>query len=233
MKPKKLRDRCLHRGMLGRENHVPIVAAPHRMIRRDADDRQMIDFPELLLVMDAGAGHAGHFVKEPEETLVGDARHRAVLLRNRDMLLCFDCFVKTGFELVARKYPARLRIEQQDLPFGYDVVFIHLQRFMRPERETDVPHHVRVLLREKIRIAEIALGFRDARFCQPHALVLDRIIVITKKTHEGIRDLVAARLHLPRARDNKRHRRHIEKHRIRLINDDVIELPHVAFLRVL
>ena len=76
------------------EDLVVAVRADHRAVRRDLDDRQLVDLHELVGLGDGRAGHARELVVHAEVVLQRDRRERLVLLLDPDALLGLDRLVQ-------------------------------------------------------------------------------------------------------------------------------------------
>ena len=72
-----------------------MVVADHRLVRRDHDDVEVVDAPELLGFGLGGSGHPGQLVVHAEVVLEGDRGQRHVLAPDADAFLGLDRLVQT------------------------------------------------------------------------------------------------------------------------------------------
>ena len=75
-------------------DEVVLVGAHDGDVRRDLDDREVVDLLELLLLRLRRARHAGELLVQPEVVLERDRRQRDVLLLIGDALLGLDRLVE-------------------------------------------------------------------------------------------------------------------------------------------
>ena len=77
---------ALNLALTGLVDHVRVVDADHRAVGGDGDDVEAVDLPELLLLGQGRAGHAGQLLVHAEVVLEGDGGQGLVLLLDLDAL---------------------------------------------------------------------------------------------------------------------------------------------------
>ena len=124
--------------VLGLVDDVVIVDADHRLVGRDDDDVEIVDFLELGRLGVGGAGHPGQLVVHPEVVLEGDGRERLVLGFDLDPFLGLDRLVQSVAPAPAGHQPPGELVDDHHLAVLDHVVDVALEQRMGLERLVDV-----------------------------------------------------------------------------------------------
>ena len=83
-------------------DHVGMVDPPHRPVRRNGDDVELVDLPELAGLGHGGAGHAADFVVQLEEVLQRDRGQRLRFFLDPHPFLGLDGLMQAVAPIAAR-----------------------------------------------------------------------------------------------------------------------------------
>ena len=102
-------------GLLSLIDEVGVVVADHQDVRRNLDNVELVDLPELLGLGDRGTGHARELLVEAEVVLQGDRGVGNRLTLDGDALLGFEGLVEAvGKAASGRHAPSEL-VDDDDL----------------------------------------------------------------------------------------------------------------------
>ena len=234
-----LDDLALHSrplAVLGLVNLIVAVRADHRLVRRDLDDRQLVDLHELGCLGERRAGHAGELRVEAEVVLQGDRRERLVLVLNRHALLGLDRLVQALGPAPAVEHATGELVDDLDLAINHGVVDVALVQRLRTQGLDQVVDEVPVLGPVEVVDPEEALGLGDAKLGHRDRLVLllDLVVEVGDEllAHPWVEPIGhLARRHLRRqARELHVHlgralgRTGDDQGRARFVDQDVVDL---------
>ena len=148
--------------VLGLEDLVVAVVADHRPVRRDLDDRQLVDLHELVGLGDGRAGHARELVVHAEVVLQRDRGERLVLLLDPDALLRLHRLVQALRPAPAVEDAAGELVDDLHLAVDDRVVDVALVQRLGLQRLDEVVDERAVLGLVEVVDAEEALGLLDA-----------------------------------------------------------------------
>ena len=158
--------------VLGLVDLVVAVAADHRAVGRDLDDRQLVDLHELGRLGERRAGHARELVVHAEVVLQRDRRERLVLLLDADALLGLDRLVEAlGPAPALEDAPGEL-VDDLHLAVDHRVVDVALVQRLGLQRLDQVVDEMAVLGAVEVVDPEEALGLGDAPLGHRDRLVL-------------------------------------------------------------
>ena len=158
--------------VLGLVDLIVAIGADHRAVRRDLDDRQVVDLHELGGLGQRRAGHAGELVVEAEVVLQRDRRERLVLLLDPHALLGLDRLVQALRPAPALERAAGELVDDLHLVVDDLVVDVALVERLRLEALDQVVDERAVLGPVEVVDAEEALGLGDADLGDRDGLVL-------------------------------------------------------------
>src|SRR5581483_3230695 len=217
-------DDGLELRLLGLVDHVGLVVADHRAVRRDHDHVEAVDLVELLGLGQRGTGHARELVVLPEVVLDRDGRDRLLLLLDLHALLRLDGLVQAVRPAASGHGPAGELVDDDDLAILDDVVAIAEEQRLRLERLVDLVRLDDVLEVVDVADAGPALHLRDALLGQGRGFVLEvELVVLALVQARGpARELVVllGRL-LGLARDDVRRARLVDEDGVDLVDDRV------------
>ena len=119
-------DRSVVLRFLRLVDEVVAIVALDVDVRRDLDDREVVDLLELLLLGLRGTGHAGELVVEAEVVLERDRGEGDVLLLDGHALLRLDCLVQPLRPAAPFHDPAGELVDDLHLAVLDDVVDVAL-----------------------------------------------------------------------------------------------------------
>ncbi len=119
---------------------IVLVVPLDRLVGRNLDDIELIDFGEFIRLGRRRSGHPGEFAVETEIILEGDRGERHVLRLDRDMLLGFERLMQPFRVAAARHHPAGELVNNDDFALAHDVILVALEQFMRAQGLVDVMH---------------------------------------------------------------------------------------------
>ena len=151
---------------------VVLVLADHRLVRRDLDDRQLVDLHELGGLGERRAGHARELVVEAEVVLQRDRREGLVLLLDVHALLGLDRLVQALRPAPALEDAAGELVDDHDLAVDDGVVDVALVERLGLQRLLQVVDERAVLRAVQMLDAEELLGLGDAQLGHRDGLVL-------------------------------------------------------------
>ncbi len=117
-------------GVFGLVDHVGLVFADHRPVRRDRHDAQLVGLVELVGLGGRRAGHAGQGGVEAEVVLEGDRGESLVLVLDLHTFLGLDGLVRALVVAPAVEHAAGELVDDQDLAVDDDVVLVLLEQFL-------------------------------------------------------------------------------------------------------
>ena len=188
--------------------------------------------PKLIRRIRDRTAHAGDLLKDQEQVLVGDTRHGAVFLCRFDAFLHLDGLMLTAAELHARHHTTGHQIQKDQFPFsGYHIIPLFFKQHMGPERQDHMTIDLKMLFAVKVSDLEKLFCTTHTRVREPD-LFLFRLIIHVRfqRRHKEISHMIQVRLHMGHTRDHERCLRHIQHDGVRLIDDDIVQLTHKAFL---
>ena len=112
-------------------DQVVLVDTSDGPVRRDGDDRQLVDLAELLVLGHGGTGHARELLVEAEVVLQRDGRERLVLLANEHMLFRLECLMKALGVAAALHDAARELVDDLHFPADDDVIDVAMEEELR------------------------------------------------------------------------------------------------------
>ena len=151
---------------------IVAVLTDHRAVRRDLDDRQLVDLHELGGLGEGRAGHAAELLVEAEVVLQRDRREGLALLLDAHALLGLDRLVQALRPAPALEDAARELVDDHDLVVDDGVVDVALVERLGLQRLLQVVDERPVLGAVEMRDAEELLGLRDALLGHRDGLVL-------------------------------------------------------------
>ena len=151
---------------------VVLVLADHRLVRRDLDDRQLVDLHELGGLGERRAGHARELVVEAEVVLQRDRREGLVLLLDVHALLGLDRLVQALRPAPPLEDAARELVDDHHLVVDDGVVDVALVERLGLQRLLQVVDERAVLGAVQMLDAEELLGLGDAHLGHRDGLVL-------------------------------------------------------------
>jgi len=154
------------------EDHVVLVDSPHRDVRRDLDDVEVVDLDELLLLGLRGAGHATELLVEAEVVLQRDRREREVLLLDADALLRLHGLVQAFAPAAAFHDAAGELVDDLHLAVLDHVLDVAVIERLRLECLVEVVDELRVLRRVEVLEPQRALDLLHAQLGGGDRLVL-------------------------------------------------------------
>ena len=174
---------------LGLEDLVVAVGADHRAVRRDLDDRELVDLHELGRLGERRARHAGQLVVHAEVVLERDRRERLVLLADAHALLRLDRLVQALRPAAAVEDAAGELVDDLHLAVDHRVVDVALVQRLGLQRLDQVVDQRAVLGLVEVVDAEEALGLGDAALGDRDALVLlvELVVVLGGELALGLR----------------------------------------------
>src|SRR6266571_4488637 len=131
-------DHGLELRLLGLVDHVGLVAADHRPVRRDDDDVEAVDLVELLRLGDRGAGHARELVVLPKVVLDRDGRDGLLLLLDLDAFLRLHRLVQAVRPSPPGHRAARELVDDHYLRVFHQVVAVAQEQRLRLQRLVDL-----------------------------------------------------------------------------------------------
>ena len=143
-------------------DHVRVVDADDRLVRRDLDDVEMVDRVELLRFGGGGAGHAGELAVQTEIILEGDRGQGLVFLLHVDVLLGLDGLVQALAVAAAEHKAAGKLVDDDDLAVLDDIVDVPLHDAVGAQRLVDMVRESGVFDIRQVFQVEGALGLGDA-----------------------------------------------------------------------
>ena len=159
-------DGCGVLRLLRLVDEVVLVVALDGDVRRDLDDREVVDLLELLLLGLRRARHAGELLVEPEVVLERDRRERDVLLLDRHALLRLDRLVEALRPAPTLHDPARELVDDLDLAVHDDVVDVALVERLRLQRLDEVVDELGVARVVEVLDPERPLDLLDRRLAR-------------------------------------------------------------------
>ena len=193
-----LRDLARHGrplAVLRLEDLVVLVLADHRAVRRDLDDRQLVDLHELVGLGEGGARHARELLVHPEVVLERDRGERLVLLLDPDALLRLHGLVQALRPAPAVEDAAGELVDDLHLAVDDGVVDVPLVERLGLQRLDEVVDERAVLGLVEVVDPEEALGLGDAALRDGDRLVLLLELVV----EVGDELLLRLRVHALRA----------------------------------
>ena len=170
---------------------IVLVLADHVAVRRDLDDRQLVDLHELGRLGEGGAGHARELVVQAEVVLQRDRRERLALLLDVHALLRLDRLVQALRPAPALEDAAGELVDDLDLAVDDGVVDVALVQRLGLQRLLQVVDERAVLGAVQVLDAEELLGLRDALLGDRDGLVL----LLELEVEVGLEVLLHARVH--------------------------------------
>ena len=158
--------------LLGLVDLIVVILADHRHVRRDLDDRELVDLHELGRLGQRRPGHPRELVVHPEVVLERDRRERLVLLLDAHALLRLDRLVQALGPAAALEDPAGVLVDDLDLAVDHRVVDVALVHRLRLAAPAEVVDEVAVLGAVQVVDPQEPLGLGDALLGDRHGLVL-------------------------------------------------------------
>ena len=112
-------------------DQVVLVDTGDGPVRRDGDDRQLVDFAELLVLGHSGTGHARELLVEAEVVLQRNGRERLVLLANEHMLFRLERLMEALGVAAALHDAARELVDDLHFPADDDVINVAMEEELR------------------------------------------------------------------------------------------------------
>ena len=112
-------------------DQVVLVDTGDGPVRRDGDDRQLVDFAELLVLGHGGTGHARELLVKAEVVLQRDGRERLVLLANEHMLFRLERLMEALGVAAALHDAARELVDDLHFPADDDVIDVAMEEELR------------------------------------------------------------------------------------------------------
>ena len=131
-------------GLFGLVDEVGLVAADHRLVRRDRHHTELVDLVQLGRLGLGGAGHAGELVVEPEVVLQRDGGQGLVLGLDLDVLLGLDGLVHALVVAAADQHAAGELVDDQHFAVADDVVLVALEQLLGLDGVVEVADQRRV-----------------------------------------------------------------------------------------
>ncbi len=214
--------------LLGLVDHVGVVGADHRPMRRDHRHRHPIDLDELRLLRLRRPRHPRQLLVEPEEVLVRDRRGRHVLALDLHLLLRLDGLVQPLGVPPAVHQPPRELVHDDDLAVPHHVVHIPLVAPMGAQRRIHVLEQLQVLRVRQVRDPELPLQLPDPVLRQRRRLrlLIDDVVRVPGQPRDHAIDpsIQLGRLR-PGAGEDQRRARLVDEHAVRLVHDRVVQAP--------
>ena len=214
--------------MLGAVDHVGIIDAMKRLVRRNGDHVELVDFPELGGLGHGGAGHAADFVVELEEVLQRDGGQRLVLFLDADALLGFDGLVQAVAPVAARHQAAGEFIDDDHLLAVDDVVDVAFVEVMGLQGVVDQVGPLHVAGRVETLDARQLLG-------RPNALVgqVRRVFLLVDLEMRALFQLpgdlvglgIAGHVVVRGTGDNQRRPRLVDQNVVHFVDDGEMQRP--------
>ena len=108
-------------------DQVVLVDTGDGPVRRDGDDRQLVDLAELLVLGHGGTGHARELLVKAEVVLQRDGRERLVLLANEHMLFRLERLMEALGVAAALHDAARELVDDLHFPADDDVIDVAME----------------------------------------------------------------------------------------------------------
>ncbi len=105
-------------------NNIMQVFADHRLVGRNFNDIQFIDFAEFIFLRHSGTSHTGKFIVKTEVILEGDGCQRFAFTSDFNALFCFNCLVQTLIVTAAVHQTSGELIHNDDFAVLYYIVHI-------------------------------------------------------------------------------------------------------------
>ena len=214
---------------------VRLVNALHRTVRRHDDDGQLVNLEELVLLGLRRARHAAELSVHAEIVLKGDRGERLALALNLHAFLRFDRLVQSVRVTSSDHESSRELIDDDDLIIAHDIIAVALHQRLGAQRRREAVRKLQILGRVKILYADDALHLQDGFICRRDSLLLLVHLVVLALFELGDsarHDRVHIRGLLSRPRDDERRPRLINKNRVHLIDDGVMEIALHHLLRM-
>jgi hypothetical protein len=153
-------------GLRGLVDEVVLVSAHDGDVGGDLDDREVVDFLELLLLGLRRPGHPGELLVEAEVVLKSDRRQGDVLLADGDALLGLDRLVEALRPAPALHDATGELVDDLDLTVLDDVVDVLLVERVRLQRLDQVVDELGVARVVEVLHAERTLDRIDRRLAR-------------------------------------------------------------------
>ena len=148
-------------------DEVGLVAADHRLVRRDRHDAELVGLVQLVGLGLGRAGHPGQLLVEPEVVLQRDRGQRLVLLLDLHALLGLDGLVHALVVAPALQHAAGELVDDHHVAVVDDVVAVALEQLLGLQRVVQVADERGVRGLVEVVDAELVLD-------EGHALLGDR-----------------------------------------------------------
>ena len=112
-------------------DQVILVDTGDGPVRRDGDDRQLVDLAELLVLGHGGTGHARELLVEAEVVLQRDGRERLVLLANEHMLFRLERLMEALGVAATLHDAARELVDDLHFPADDNVIDVAMEEELR------------------------------------------------------------------------------------------------------
>ncbi len=210
----------------GAENHVGMLDADERPVRRDDHDLELVDLVELDRLGVGRPGHAGELRVHPEVILEGDRGQSLVFLLDADLLLGLDRLMQTVAPAPPGHQPAGELVHDDHLAVLGDVVDVALEQDVRPKRL--LKGVVQIHFRGIVQI--VLFGQGDGARLLVEGVV--RLPFQLRDDHVGA-GIQIGRL-LRRTRDDERRARLVDQDRVDLVHDrEMMPALHHRLQRIL
>ena len=123
---------------------VVLVETRDRLIGRNLDDDQLVDFGEFVRLGRGRAGHAGELLVETEIVLERDRGERDVFGLDGDVFLGLERLMQAFGIAAARHHASGELVDDDDLAVADDIVLVALEELVGAQRLVDVMDQGRV-----------------------------------------------------------------------------------------
>ena len=226
---------------------ILMIDTRNRLIGRNLHYIHTVDIAELFFLGERGTGHTCFFLKFIKEILEGNSRQRLTLPFYLHMLLCLDGLMQTVRITASRHDTSGKLIHNQYLIVFHHIILITEHQIMRPQREYDIMLDFQILRVSQILNLEEPFHFCNTLCRKVHDLVLliDNKVasLLTLNTHDrvnlgkffhvlpagklsgqNITGLIQLRGLAALSGYNERCTRFVDKHRIHLVDDGVMQV---------
>ena len=213
--------------VFGFVNDVVIVDADHRLIGRNHDHLEAVNFLELDRFRVGRAGHARQLLVHAEVVLERDGRERLVLGFDLDVLFRLDRLMQPVAPSPAGHQPPGEFIDDDHFAVFDDVIDVALEQRVRAQplvrvmQQQNVARVVQVLDAEQLLDPRHAvLGERDGA----HLLVDGVVLFGLEARDDAVDDVIGIGRLFRRARNNQRRARLVDQNRVDFVHDREVVL---------
>ena len=224
-------------------DHVRVLDADQRAVRRDHEHFELVDLVELGRLGLGRTGHARELLVHPEVVLEGDGREGLVLALDLHLLLGLDRLVQAVGPAPPRHQAAGELVDDDDFAVLDHVVHVALEERVCAQGLVDVVQDVHVGRVPQVLHAQELLDMRHAHLGQRGCLgllvddvvsgllQLDALLGLLvagdararlELGDDGVDAVVLVRRLLGRAADDQRRARFVDQDRVHLVDDGVV-----------